>query len=68
MTETPEIPSEHLGKDILVSLMAGEALAARSYPVRNMFRILVPDTGPESVVRDNEGKILGVKRLIKMNN
>ena len=28
-------------------------------------RVLSPDTGPDSVVRDSEGKILGVRRFIE---
>lgn len=36
-------------------------------PLRGLYpyRILCPDTGPDSVVRDSAGKITGVKRLME---
>jgi hypothetical protein len=44
----------------LVSAVVAQAL---EYPRRDVY---VPDTGPESVVRDAEGKIIGVKRLMRI--
>lgn len=31
------------------------------------YTILVPDTGPDSVLRDSSGNIVGVKRFIRIN-
>ena len=48
---------------VLVSVLVLSALAAsgRKLP----YRVLCPDTGPDSVIRDDSGKIIGVKRLME---
>lgn len=53
------------GKDLIVSWVCGEGLMKerKDFP----HRILNPDTGPDSVVRDEQGKIIGVRRFILMN-
>ena len=46
---------------IIVSAICGDAMAMYPFPV------YVPDTGPESVVRDDQGRIVGVRRLYRVN-
>ena len=41
------------------------SLVAQSVPQRR--DLLVPDTGPESVIRDEKGKILGVRRFYRIS-
>ena len=45
--------------DVIVSQIAAKVLCSTNYPGA----VYVPDTGPDSVVRSNDGQILGVHRL-----
>ena len=54
----PHPPAQ--GESVIVSIVAAPALV----PARPDLAIYVPDTGPESAVRDDTGRICGVKRLI----
>ena len=56
--ETTGLPPETLGTWLVVSQVVQTANPGRK-------DLLRPDTGPESVIRDAEGKILGVKRLTR---
>lgn len=47
----------------LVSLIALRQLE-QQLTAPQLLQYFAPDTGPESVVRDSEGRIVGVKRLI----
>ena len=51
---------------LIMSTMAAEALLAKRPDFRAA--VVVPDTGPESVVRDAKGQIKGVRRFIEMHN
>jgi len=64
-TRCEGLPVEAKGKDIIVSWLCGDQLLKEQpdYP----HRVLNPDTGPDSVVRDEKGRIVGVKRLVLMN-
>lgn len=44
--------------DLIVSMIASERI-----PTWYRGKVYIPDTGPQAVVRDQNGKILGVKRL-----
>lgn len=50
------------GRPIVVSAMVAEYMVSTKHPYRGA--ILAPDTGPASVLRDTEGRIVGVGRLI----
>ena len=52
------LPNEEKGTVLIVSKMVFDA-----HPDRN--DLYCPDTGPDSVVRNKEGNIIGVKRLQK---
>ena len=47
---------------IIVSAMVADALAKQG----KTYGVYYPDTGPDSVVRDAEGNILGVRRMAFM--
>lgn len=47
---------------LLVSMPVGEYFAA--HPELAEYTIMGPDTGPDGVIRDNAGKIIGTKRFI----
>jgi len=50
---------------VLVSLLVGQAakrIAERGYEMP--YAVYVPDTGPASAVRDEDGGIVGVRRLV----
>ena len=49
---------------IIVSAMVADALAKQG----KTYGVYYPDTGPDSVVRDAEGNILGVRRLAFMGD
>lgn len=53
------LPDPQNGTVYLVSLVVGQALAGKRDDIYG------PDTSPESVVRDNQGQIVGVRRLVK---
>lgn len=59
------LPECAVGKDIIVSWVYAEQFLSENpdYP----HRVLVPHTGPGSVVRSEEGAIIGCKMLIHMN-
>lgn len=44
--------------DLIVSMIASDRI-----PAWYRGKVYIPDTGPQAVVRDQNGKILGVKRL-----
>jgi hypothetical protein len=48
-------------KKILVSAVIAEYLTKRNYAGQ----IYIPDSSPESAVRDSTGTIIGVKRLVR---
>jgi hypothetical protein len=50
-----DLPDKRLGTILIVSYMVAEKGRRDD--------LYVPDTGPDSVVRDSAGNILGVKRL-----
>lgn len=55
------IPAEpNLGAAVIVSIVAAPAVAEQ----RPDLTVYVPDTGPGSAVRDDDGRIRGVKRMI----
>ena len=59
------------GKYIICSKIIADCVRERAEKHMSIravgdFNLLVPDTGPESVVRDDNGRILGVKRFIKI--
>lgn len=54
------LPEKEKDTYLIVSLMVAQALRAQGVVRAD---ILSPDTGPDSVVRDNEGHILGVRRF-----
>ena len=57
------LPSdEEFQPDILVSMPVGEFL--RNHPERYGGAVFGPDTGPDGVVRDQRGTILGTTRLL----
>jgi hypothetical protein len=41
------------------------SLVASALRTRPPYRVFVPDTGPDSVVRDEAGRIVAVRRLIE---
>lgn len=57
---------------LLVSAMVGEYIAQHGLPAQwlDLLRegvvviVAAPDTGPDSVVRDENGRIIGVRRLV----
>ena len=55
-TEPGDLPAPQKGAWLVVSKMAMDALPYRS-------DLCCPDTGPDSAVRDESGRILGVRRL-----
>ena len=64
-TRCEGLPVEAKGHDLIVSWLCGDQLLKEQpdYP----HRVLNPDTGPDSVVRDDKGRIVGVRRLVLMN-
>ncbi|GIQ64893.1 hypothetical protein PACILC2_34610 [Paenibacillus cisolokensis] len=59
--EVDGLPPEQPDVYNIVSIVVAQALAAAGVKRTD---ILVPDSGPASVVRDPDGKILGVRRLM----
>ena len=57
MPETSDVP-------VLVSVLVLTALNDPNTGRMLPYLVLCPDTGPDSVVRDESGKIVGVKRLM----
>jgi hypothetical protein len=58
---TVELPDGDYDRDyLIVSKMVLDALEEHQRP-----HCLCPDTGPDSVVRDEQGRIVGVRRLQK---
>ena len=55
--ESQELLDRYSGCNLIVSLYAAKVLKDWTH------KILVPDTGPDSVVRNPEGQILGVRRF-----
>lgn len=53
-----ELPPVKSGVTYIVSRIVRDAV-----PVTLRDDLLVPDTGPDSVVRDESGRIIGVRRL-----
>ena len=56
------------GFHIIVSMPVGQMLSASGSSIKKYFgihSIFGPDTGPEAVVRDTNGRIIGTTRLIK---
>jgi hypothetical protein len=51
------------GDVLIVSTIAANALQLTE---NCNYTILVPDTGPDSVLRDSSGNIAGVKRFIRI--
>lgn len=49
-------------EDVIVSAVVAEALKKEFVPMEGVF---TPDTGPDSAVRDEEGRIVAVRRLIR---
>jgi hypothetical protein len=56
--ELSGLPEPQEGTLFIVSSVVAQAVAGRD-------DVVAPDTGPESVVRDAEGKIIGVRRFQK---
>lgn len=52
------LPVPEEGVIYIVSVLVAQVAAGRT-------DVVAPDTGPQSVVRDAEGKILGVKRFMR---
>lgn len=48
----------------IVSMLVGQAVRALPEDQRPEFAVFVPDTGPDSVIRDEEGRIEAVSRLV----
>ena len=59
LTIPDDIPA---GSSLLVSMPVGEYFAAHPDQCRHW--VFGPDTGPDGVVRDQQGKICGTKRLV----
>ncbi|MDE2106479.1 MAG: hypothetical protein KGL39_55205 [Patescibacteria group bacterium] len=57
------LPPDGETDPVLVSSLVLSALAASGRKLS--YRVLAPDTGPDSVIRDAAGKIVGVKRLMQ---
>jgi len=53
------------GASIVVSTVVAEWLVAHPEAAPQVREIYVPDTGPQGVVRDDKGVIIGTRRLIK---
>lgn len=64
-TKVTGLPDDINGRDIIVSSITGDQFVKENLDFPQ--RVLVPDTGPNSCVRDEAGKILGVKRFIRLN-
>ena len=56
----PDIPNDV--DAVLVSMPVGQQI--QNSAIRYPFHVMGPDTGPESVVRNAEGQITGVKRFV----
>ena len=54
------LPDKQPNTVYLVSLVVAQALG------KSRTDVYVPDTGPGSVVRDDKGQIIGVKRLMQL--
>ena len=60
-TNWDDLPDEiRRAPAIIVSAMTADVV----WPTMDPVLVFVPDSGPESVVRDDGGKILGVKRFL----
>lgn len=57
--EIENLPDPQPGTVNIVSILVAQVLQGKRDDV------VAPDTGPESVVRDSEGKILGVRRFTR---
>ncbi|MFA6392239.1 MAG: hypothetical protein WCW66_05870 [Patescibacteria group bacterium] len=60
--QVENLPEVEEGTTFVVSILVIGALRALGI---NRGDVVSPDTGPQSVVRDGEGKILGVKRFTR---
>ncbi|MDP2812211.1 MAG: hypothetical protein Q8O32_00770 [bacterium] len=60
--QVENLPEPQDGTTLVVSILVVSALKALGI-VRD--DVVSPDTGPQSVVRDGEGKIMGVKRFTR---
>ena len=56
----PNRPLPGDARRILVSFMVAQAMREQGYALRGVY---VPDTGPDSVIRNDQGDILAVRRL-----
>lgn len=59
--EIDNLPPKEEGKIYIVSVVVLQALKQRGIERND---VVAPDTGPESVVRDFQGNIIGVKRFM----
>jgi hypothetical protein len=59
-TITDNLPKASEGDVIIVSLIVLNAMRETGLDTS---RFYAPDTGPDSVVRDDDGRIIGVRRL-----
>jgi hypothetical protein len=60
-----ELPDYYKNWDIITSPMVAEYIMKNQNKYKNKCRnIFTPDTDPKSVVRDESGKIIGIKRLV----
>ena len=50
------------GKPVLVSMFVAQVMREQGM---NTERVFYPDTGPESAIRDEDGRIIGVRRLVQ---
>jgi hypothetical protein len=57
--EVTGLPDPQPGTYYIVSAMVAQAVAGRP-------DVLSPDTGPDSALRDEEGRITGVRRLMRI--
>ena len=60
--QVENLPEQQDGTTFVVSTMVLSALKALGVNRRD---VVAPDTGPQAVVRDGEGRILGVKRFTR---
>ncbi|MHA1680871.1 MAG: hypothetical protein ACTSUE_07675 [Promethearchaeota archaeon] len=55
--------NSHTTYILLVSMVMGNVL--RDHPLGPHIVVLGPDTGPQAVIRDKDGKVIGTTRLIQ---
>jgi hypothetical protein len=63
-TITDDLPKASEGDVVIVSLIVLNAMRETGLDTSHFY---APDTGPDSVVRDEEGRIIGVRRLQNAN-